>query len=165
MLKRLSVCCCRCWLLSCEAGHDVHSTADWCERAAGLQGGQEEQDYSRYCAALLFTYLYDTNTGVLHNSKWAFLYVTLPSVLLKLRAIHLLRTHLWLQLRQHQQGRLWPYLLFLWRGVQSAGLRQVCTARPQTLKLRGIKFVRGILCRLLSRCDWVYLSLEVSGQL
>lgn len=37
----------RCGLLSCETGHDVQPAAERCEHLAGLQGGQEEQDYSR----------------------------------------------------------------------------------------------------------------------
>lgn len=40
----------RCWILSGEAGHDVQSSAERCERPPELQGGQEEQDYSRYRA-------------------------------------------------------------------------------------------------------------------
>ena len=37
----------RCWVLSCEAGHDVQPAAERHELPAGLQGGQEEQDHSR----------------------------------------------------------------------------------------------------------------------
>lgn len=50
-LKCVCVSCCRCWLLSRETGHDVQSAAERCEHPAGLQGGQEEQDYSRYHTA------------------------------------------------------------------------------------------------------------------
>lgn len=50
------------------------------------------------------------------------------SVLFKLRTIHVLCTHLRLELRQRQQGELWPHLLLVWRRVQSAGFRQVRTA-------------------------------------
>ena len=65
-------------------------------------------------------------TGNLLSCVWN----TFLSVLHELRAVHLLRSHLWLQLLQHQQGGFWPGLLSVWGGLQSAGPRQVCTVGP-----------------------------------
>lgn len=54
--------------------------------------------------------------------------VSVHSVLHQLRAVHLIRAHLRLQLCQHRQGGLWPHPVVLRRRVQSAGLRQVCAS-------------------------------------
>lgn len=88
---------------------------------------------------------------------------TFHSVLHELWAIHLLRANLRLQLRQHQQGRFWPYLLSLWRRVQPAGLRQVWTASlykdPSSVSFKQ----RGIPHWLLSRCSSFSTGFSVSG--
>lgn len=88
---------------------------------------------------------------------------TFHSVLHELWAIHLLRANLRLQLCQHQQGRFWPYLLFLWRRVQPAGLRQVWTAclckDPSSVAFTQ----RGIPHWLLSRCSSFSTGFSVSG--
>ena len=57
------------------------------------------------------------------------------SGLLELWALQLLRSSLRLQLRQHLQGRLRPHLLHLWRGIQLAGLRQVCVSKGHSRRL------------------------------
>lgn len=54
--------------------------------------------------------------------------VSLYSVLHQLWAVHLIWAHLRLQLCQPRQGGLWPHPVVLRRGVQSAGLRQVCVS-------------------------------------
>ena len=144
---KTSVSCCRCWLLSCETRHDVQSAAERREHPAGLQGGQEEPGYSRYSTApnvparcrcwelsfllvdLFFFFFSWADVSASH------------SVLHQLRALHLLRSHLRLQLRQHQQGGVRPHLLFLRQRVQSAGLRQVCAAPTHS---RSVAFTQNV---------------------
>lgn len=89
---------------------------------------------------------HDANVRALLPAGWAFLFSRADvsashSVLHQLRALHLLRSHLRLQLCQHQQGGVRPHLLFLRRRVQSAGLRQVCAA---TTHSRSVAFTQSV---------------------
>lgn len=81
---------------------------------------------------------------------------SLHSVLPELRPVHLLRTGIRLQFCQHQQGRLWSHLLVLWRGVQFAGLRQVCNGVTTVAVGFTSRVNIGIPPWLLSRCCLIF---------
>lgn len=112
-----------------------------------LQGFREDKRNRVTQGTLpLQMFRHDANVRALLPAGGAFLFSRADvsashSVLHQLRALHLLRSHLRLQLCQHQQGGVRPHLLFLRRRVQSAGLRQVCAA---TTHSRSVAFTQNV---------------------